>query len=139
MPPDHLAKPADFWGVMDNELHASLTWVATVPVDVFAPVTGPMVLTREVRYRDRDGAPEAYEAFIRIGGVVHKKGDPEAPVAGATVRVAGTGSEAQTGRDGRYVLPFVPAGKVTLRVERSGEKAVEREVVVPSEGYDIEV
>ncbi|MFN0095944.1 MAG: Pvc16 family protein [Dehalococcoidia bacterium] len=139
MAPDYLAKPADFWGVMDNEMRASLTWVATVPVDVFAPITGPMILTREVRYRDRDHGPEEYESFIRIGGLVHAKGDPASVVAGALVRVDGTGSEAQTGGDGRFVLPWVRPGRITLRVERAGQAPVEREVVVPGDGYDIEV
>ena len=27
VPPDHVAKPADLWGVLDNELRTSLVWV----------------------------------------------------------------------------------------------------------------
>ena len=137
MPPDFVTKPADFWGVMDNDLRASLTWVATVPLDVFLPVTGPMVVTREVRYRDRFS--EDFESFIRIGGLVHRRGDTGNVVANALVKVAGTGSEATTGSDGRFVLPWVPRGLITLRVERPGEDAVEREVSVPSEQYNLEV
>ena len=49
MPPDHIAKPADLWGVLDNDMRASLTWVATAPLQTAAPVIGPIVRTRELR------------------------------------------------------------------------------------------
>jgi len=51
---DHLAKPADMWGVLDNELHTSLVWVITAPLEAFAPAEGPIVRTRELRFGEMD-------------------------------------------------------------------------------------
>jgi hypothetical protein len=137
MPPDYLAKPADFWGVMDNELHASLTWVTTVPLDVFAPIAGPMVVTRELQYTAT--GTEGKETFVKVGGVVHQKGDRLAGIPSVRVQVVGTGYEVTTGDDGTFILPRVPAGEQTWRVEPPEGKPFERKVTVPSASYDIEI
>jgi len=47
MPPDYLLKPADYWGVVNNDIHASLTWVITVPLLAFRPFSQPIVRTRQ--------------------------------------------------------------------------------------------
>ena len=52
MPPDYLMKPADYWGVVNNDIHASLTWVITVPLIAFRPFGGPIVRTREISLGD---------------------------------------------------------------------------------------
>ncbi|MCE7929706.1 MAG: DUF4255 domain-containing protein [Dehalococcoidia bacterium] len=137
MPPDHLAKPTDFWGVMDNELHASLTWVATVPLDVFAPVTGPLVVTRELQVGDRLGPDR--ETFIEVAGVAHQKGDRAAGIGNATVTVLDTSHRATTDSQGRFTFSPIPPGEYTWRVEPPGGRPVERRIKVPSENYDIEV
>lgn len=137
MPPDHLAKPTDFWGVMDNELHASHTWVATVPLDVFAPVTGPLVITRELQVGDRDRPGR--ETFLEVAGIAHRKGDRTAGIGKATVTVLNTSHRATTGDDGRFSFSPIPPGEYTWRVEAPGAPPAERRVTVPSESYDIEV
>jgi TonB-linked SusC/RagA family outer membrane protein len=50
------------------------------------------------------------------------------PVSGARVAVVGSSTGTLTDRDGRYVLPGLPAGAVTLRAQRIGFAL--REVVV---------
>jgi hypothetical protein len=136
-PGDHLTKPADLWGVLDNELRTGLVWIITAPLDAFAPSEGPLVTTRELRV-GRDGE-EWRETFIQIAGKAHKKGDPLATVAGVRVSVPGTALEALTGEDGRYSFPGVPPGDHVIRYETGDGKSGERPIIVPGESYDIEL
>ena len=133
--PDELVKPTDYWGVMDNELHASLTWVATVPLDVFAPFEGPIVRTRELRVSDFAG--DLPEVFIEVAGTVHEKGDLLAGIAGARVMVGA--AEATTDVHGNFVFPRLPAGEHDVQLDIPGRKPMVRRISVPSAGYDLEV
>src|SRR4029079_7054593 len=99
MPPDYLVKGADFWGVMDNELHASVTLVATAPLDAFTPVTGPAVVTREVTAGAR--GEEWREAFLHVGGRVVEAGSGRV-LAGARVGVVGRAIDAVSAEDGAF-------------------------------------
>lgn len=137
MPSDHVAKPADFWGVMDNEFRVALVWVITTPVDVFAPTEGPLVTTATTLVRDTGG--EGIDRFLRIGGVVHERGDVAAPIAYTRLQVMGTGASASSGPDGRFVFHWLPPGKQTWRVEAPGREVFEIEVDVPSPTYNVEV
>ncbi|MBB4638071.1 TonB-dependent receptor [Longimicrobium terrae] len=58
----------------------------------------------------------------RIDGRVVSAASGE-PVPGAAVSVAGTALSVQTGPDGRFTLPRVPAGRRDVRVERLGYAA----------------
>jgi hypothetical protein len=137
MPPDHLAKPADFWGVMDNEMRVALTWVATVAMDPFVPVEGPMVRTAEF---DFTAVGESWrERFTLVAGTAHQPGDPLAGVDGVRLSVRGTALAATTGADGRFTFGALPPGEYTWLVEAPGGRAVERAVTVPSPAYDIEI
>jgi TonB-dependent starch-binding outer membrane protein SusC len=53
-----------------------------------------------------------------------------APIAAAQVFIPGTGIAALTGANGRFVLAQVPAGTVTVRVERLGYQSVSQEITV---------
>ncbi|HET9004956.1 MAG TPA: carboxypeptidase-like regulatory domain-containing protein, partial [Gemmatimonadaceae bacterium] len=53
-----------------------------------------------------------------------------APVAGATVLVAGTTRESITDDSGRFVLPDVPPGRQVIRVKGPGYRLAERVVEV---------
>lgn len=136
MPPDYLVKPVDYWGVMDNDLHASLTWVATTPLEAFRPVTGPLVRTRELLVGDRD--QDERDRFVAVAGVAHRKGDLLAGVSGARVTVVGTGLEALTDDEGKFTFPRLGHGDYTWRAVAPDGKAVERPVTVPSGSYDLE-
>lgn len=137
MTPDHLAKPYELWGVLDNEIRASLTWVSTVPLDVFAPVTGPIVRTVELGFH-ADG--EAWrEAFVRVGGIAHARGNPLVGVPNARIRVAGTALETWTDQDGRFIFPRLLPGDYQLTLEGPGGLNAAQQVTVPSESYDISV
>ncbi|MEO9255133.1 MAG: Pvc16 family protein [Tepidiformaceae bacterium] len=136
MTPDHLAKPADLWGVLDNDLHASITWVVTAPLSVWAAVTGPMVRTRELRFAQT--GHEGTESFTQIAGIVHKRGDSTTTVGGVTVSVLGTTLTATTAEDGRFKFEGIRPGEYRVRVD-GPEEASERNFTVPSPTYDLEV
>ena len=137
VPPDHVAKPADLWGVLDNELRTSLVWVLTVPLDAFTPVEGPLVTTRELHV----GAigEDWRETFIQVAGTAHRKGAPGETVPGVRVSVAGTALRMVTGPDGRFNFPGVPLGDHTISFETEDGVSGERAISVPGSSYDIEL
>jgi len=136
-PPDDVYKPHDLWGALSNDLHASLTWIWTVPLDVFKAETGPLVRTAEVRVRAA-GEPLDVQ-LVQVGGMVRRKGDRLTGVAGTRIEVVGTRHRAETGQDGRFNFDNLPAGEYQWRIEPPGGKAREQKVTVPSPDYDIEV
>jgi Pvc16 N-terminal domain len=136
-PPDHYLKPVDLWGVLDNELHASHTWVATAPLDAFAPIEGAIVRSSELRFGHLDGGET--ESFLRIGGVVHEEGSEDAPLAGVTVKIDGTGFEMKTGEDGRFAFASVLEGDYEWVLELPDGTAVKRPFTVHGASYDIGV
>lgn len=79
-------------------------------------------------------------ALLAVGGAAHAQegavagqvtdGSTGEPVAGATVRVAGTGDGALTNENGSYRVTGLEAGTVTIVVSRIGFRDAEREVVV---------
>jgi hypothetical protein len=137
MPPDHLTKPADFWGVMDNELHSNLTWVITAPLDAFAPIDGPLVRTADFRFSRPDA--DWIENTYTVGGTVHAGADPTAGISGVTIEVLGTTLRDTTGEDGRFVFAGVPAGERTWRITPAEGQPADRTMHVPSDTYDIQM
>jgi Pvc16 N-terminal domain/Carboxypeptidase regulatory-like domain len=129
-----LKEPADFWTAIGNKLRPSLTVTVTIGMQVFAPVTAPLVITEEVRLGERTAPNEEVIAlptrqiFFRIGGRVTDASN--APVADVLVTLVGTGFTSQTGADGNYTLSSIPAGTYTLRVQ-SGATTREVTVTIP--------
>lgn len=137
LPADHVTKPADMWGVLDNELRTSLVWVLTAPLDAFAPTEGPLVRTRELTF----GATEEdwRETFVQIAGTAYKKDAPTEPVEGVSVSVVGTALRVVTGADGRFSFPGVPPGDHVIRFETGDGASGELAISVPGSSYDIEL
>lgn len=136
VPSDHVAKPADLWGVLDNELRTSLVWVVTAPLEAFAPVEGPLVRTRELRIGET--GQDWRETFVQIAGTAHKKGSTD-PVEGVRVSVEGTALRETTGADGRFAFPHIQPGEHVIRFEGADGKTGTRSISVPGENYDIEL
>jgi len=137
MPPDHIAKPADLWGVLDNDMRASLTWVATAPLQTAAPVIGPIVRTRELRVGEMEGGTR--ESFMEIAGVVHRGSDTLDTIAAARVSVDGSAVTAVTDADGVFRLQPLQAGEYVLRAETPDGATGNRSVTIPSPSYDVSV
>ncbi|MGD9932234.1 MAG: DUF4255 domain-containing protein [Dehalococcoidia bacterium] len=134
-PPDFLVKPADFWGVMDNEMRPNLTWVATAPLDAFAPIDGPLVRTADLRFREREA--NWWEEVAHIGGVVYRGGDRTAGVSGVQIAIDGTTFRETTADDGRFVFRGAPQGTRLWRIIPPEGAERRREVTIPSDSYDI--
>lgn len=137
MPPEHIFKPVDLWGVLDNDLRACLVFVITTPLDALRRVTGPLVRTTEFGF---EGIGDEFrETYLQIGGVAHRRGDPAAPIEGVTVSIIGSGVRATTDAEGRFSLGGVPRGEHVLHAISEEGAESERPIVVPSESYDIEL
>ncbi len=134
---DEVPKPAELWGVIGNDHHASLSWVWTVPLDVFKPTVGPLVRTAEIRVGP-SGEP-ADVTLVQVGGRVHRKGQPLAGVAGVRLSIAGTAHTAESDAQGQFSFVNLPAGDYQWRIEPPGGKTREQKISVPSAAYDIEL
>lgn len=142
--PDELKNPAEFWTAIGNKMRASVTVTVTISVDVFAPVSAPIVKTELVRLGERT-APDAQTLipatmmeFYRIGGKVTSGGNP---VSGATVGVVGEGLSARTDTDGEYVLGAMTAGPYTLNVQANATSK-QVNITVPAaagSNYDVQL
>ncbi len=135
--PEQSLKGQDLWGALGNDLHASLTWTWTVPLEAFKPTVGPLVRTAEIRIGPSGQSPDV--ALVQVGGLVHRKGDRTAGVAGARIQVLGTAFEAVSDADGEFSFRNLPTGDYKWRVEPPDGKARDHKVVVPAAAYDIEV
>lgn len=137
MPPEHIFKPVDLWGVLDNDLRACLVFVVTTPLDALRQVTGPLVRTTEFGF---EGIGDDFrETYLQIGGVAHRRGEPDDVIEGVTVSLVGSGLSSTTGADGRFSLGGVPRGEHVLHAISGQGAEAERPIVVPSESYDIEL
>lgn len=101
------------WSSLGVPPHPALYYVVTVPVEMNLVIESPLVLTRTTRYVRSQITGVAPEIRNQIGGVVRNaRGEP---LAGVTVAHNGI-SGSVTNNEGRYILPDVPTGAVTLRV-----------------------
>jgi hypothetical protein len=135
--PEEASRASEVLGGVGNDLHAGLSWVWAVPLDVFKPDIGPLVRTAQIRIGPTGEAIDV--TLVEVGGLIHRKGEPLAGIAGVKVQVVGTGHEAVSDAEGKFRLPNLPAGNYKWRVEPPDGKPKEHKVVVPSPAYDIEV
>lgn len=132
---DGLKNPSEFWTAIGNRLRPSVTIVATIPLDIFAPETAPMVITSDVRLGERTSAEEqklaaqTTQELFHIGGQVTDAN--KAPVAGAAVALKNTGLHSTTDAEGRYQLGPLVKGSYTVRVQ-VGQSVKEVNIVVPA-------
>jgi hypothetical protein len=142
--PEELRNPAEFWTAIGNKMRASVTVTVTISMEVFAPITAPIVKTELVHLGERTAAdeqtlkPASKMEFYRIGGKVTSGGGP---VTGAMVAVAGAGLSARTDSDGDYVLGAMAAGAYTLNVQSSA-MSKQVSIAVPAaagSNYDVQL
>jgi Pvc16 N-terminal domain/Carboxypeptidase regulatory-like domain len=125
--PDSLQRSSEFWTALGNKLRPSVTVTATIALEVFAPETAPLVISRATSLEDR-GLPATHEPFFRIGGRV--TGALGAPVANATVTLVQSGVATRTDAAGLYTLGILAAGTYTLRAQ-SGAVTQDVSIAVP--------
>lgn len=120
----------DLWGVMENQLRPSIDYVVTLAMDRDVAFSGPLVLTKRISVGQRGQEPFD-EEIIQVAGMVRAKDDAQRPIAGAVVRLADLGLEAETDRYGRYRFANVPAGEHEMEVV-VGERTERRRIEVPT-------
>jgi len=133
LPVDGFVKLAELWGTMGDSqaLKPVVYFVVTVPLIHDVLPSGPLVTTREARFRF-SGDPAPGEVLFEIGGVVLSRfaaqpGDPPAPVAGVWVDLLDLTNKrlqlTQTGPGGRFTFSNVGAGNYRLRAGVLGAPA----------------
>ena len=135
-----LRNPGEFWNALDNDLKPAVVYCATLPVDLDVLIEAPLVLTSVTDLFD----PQRTLAsrHIAVGGLLraHANGDGAGrPIADARVVFPQLGISVRSGDDGRYVASGVPEGTHHVQVSVEDGLVVERELVVPSRSYDLEV
>lgn len=125
--PDGLPSASEFWTALGNKIRPSLTVTATIALEVFAPETIPLVISRGTSLEDR-GFPTTLEQFFRIGGRVTRA--PGLPVENAMVTLVQSGVTTRTDAAGRYTLGILAAGTYTLRAQ-SGAVTQDVSITVP--------
>ena len=140
---DKLINPAELWGAMDNVIRPSVSYIITLSMDPWTPVTSPIVLSYTLTEGQADKLPRTHTltegtavSQITIGGIVRQDGRPQ---PGLQTAIKGTGCFATTNDDGRYILANVPLGEHTFIVWTKNDKPIERQIVIPSDNYDIDL
>jgi hypothetical protein len=141
-----LKNPAEFWTAIGGKMRPSLSVSVTIAMDIFAPLTPPLVTTGDIRFGERSSAaeneliPETGEEFFRIGGRITDAGN--APAAGARVTLVESGQAAVTDSNGLYRLGPVKAGTFTVRVQAGAAPPEDFPLSVPAlygTSYDIKL
>ena len=134
-----LRNPGEFWNALDNDLKPAVVYAVTLPVDLNVFHEAPLAFTT---ITDIGSARQRISRKLAIGGLVRTKGKGKSagtPVLGALVAFPKIGISVRTGDDGRYFASGVPEGTHQVIITEDGGKALERELVVPSRVYDLEV
>ena len=135
-----LRNPGEFWNALDNDLKPAVVYSVTLPVDLNVLHEAPLVLTNITDIMS--ARKERISHRIAIGGTLHAKGKGKAagaPIAGASVSFPKLGISVYSGDDGRYVASGIPEGTQQVRILEESGAVHERELVVPSRSYDLEV
>jgi hypothetical protein len=143
---DKMPNPAELWSALDNELRPSLSYVVTIALDPWAPVTGPAVRTVTLR-TGQAVAPAATPGIISvpassltiIGGTVSRDDEP---ASGAQVALKGTGWVSTTNELGQYRFTGIAPGDYILLVwpppgDNGTARPIEREISVPDGDYNV--
>ncbi|MEZ4868516.1 MAG: Pvc16 family protein [Caldilineaceae bacterium] len=159
---DVLTNPAEVWGSLENSMKVAFSYVVTLPISPWLPMTAPAVETAEFRVGPTAATPvidpatgkpqgppvlariAGYDRLVMIGGVVRDALQNGEPVADVVVQMKENGVMTRTDAEGRFRLPRVnlEAGEVTLVVDPKGEQPTEKVVRVPvssSEQYDVTI
>jgi hypothetical protein len=141
---DELRTPTDVWNVIDNEMRPAIALVLTIAMDPFAPITGPLVRTRELivgqspvplrRQLDERIEPDR---FWTIGGTLRS----DSPLDPDSVRLTlvEQGLAVRLQPESRFAIGNLKAGDYTLEVHVEGRETRQYQITVPAADYDLVV
>jgi hypothetical protein len=144
---DRLTNPPDVWSALDNEMRPTVCYSATLTLDPWVEIEGPIVQTFTIR-SGRSSRLPVYKEFdedgfsselIYVGGTVRSKTDGRQPLAGLEVAIKGRGWFDKTDEDGRFTLGGMPAGDYTLVVWPETGKPKEKKISVPAAAGDYDL
>jgi len=138
---EELRTPADVWSALDNELRPAVTCIVTLALNPYLPVTGPLVRSRELRFRQATGYPflpqlvsvDDQDVYWSVGGVLHT----DQPSAEVTLTLVEQGAEVPILAENRFVIGRLRAGDYTLAVSIKGGKPRHYKITVPAADYDL--
>ncbi len=140
---DRLTNPAEMWGSLDNEIRPSISYIITLAMDPWQPMTTPLVFTRALRTGQTVTLPDKRELLAQteemraaIGGIVTKANQPQPDLS---VAVRDTGIVGRTDENGRFLLPNLPPGQHTLVIWSATGKPSEHPITIPADNYNIEL
>lgn len=142
VPAEGWPKLAEFWGAMGagERWRPCLWFTITVPVAYDHQVTGPLVTTRIIEFR-QSGKPETAERWLEIGGTVTDSSG--AVVSGASVRLAGsdgaTVGTAVTDADGRFVIGRLAADDYRATAAKPATGHANRILTAPDASGDYDM
>ena len=135
--------PADLWGSIDNEWRPVIPCVITLTVNPYAPVTVPLIRTRELRIGEA-AEPVSQQRFLQdrspdvfwtIGGTIHS----EKPLDDVEMILVERGLTVSLQPEGRFAIGNLKAGDYTLEISMQGRKPQRHKISVPAADYDIEI
>ncbi len=141
--PDALRNAADIWGVLDNELRPALSCIVTFAVNPYAPITGPLVRTRDLRVGQAAGPTPAQklmagvepDRFWMVGGALRTA----EPLEALNMTLLERGQTIRVDAEGRFIIGDLEAGDYTLEISAEGRKPRRRKLTVPAPDYDIKL
>ena len=131
--------PADYWGVLDNELRPSIACTLTIALNPYAEISSPLVRSRDLRFSQ--ALPPAWtlapggDQFWMVGGTVRST----RPLQDLKVFLVERGLTVDASPEGQFVLGHLQTGEYNLEVSGAGLKPSRHKIKVPSEEYDVEV
>lgn len=129
-----LRNPADIWGAMDNELRPAITCIVTLAFNPYRPLTGPLVKSRDLRFKQiAEDKPQ--DRFWMVGGTVRSAG----PLPKIQLTLDERGLNIPVAANGDYVIGNLETGDYTLTLSAEGRPPLKRKITVPSPAYDIDL
>jgi hypothetical protein len=133
--PDFGLKLLDVWSALGGDPRAAFSYVLTVPLDLALTIEAPLILSRNLAFRSRNGMG-GYEVQDFVRGVVLD--EQELPVEDATVATVREPSAwTRTDAHGRFTLRSPGHGRVLVRVTTPDAITRDIDLDVPSSSYEL--
>lgn len=136
--PTALQNATDIWSVLDNEIKPAIACNITLALTPYAPLTGPIVRSREVRFEQleqfSDDSHPSHK-YWTIGGTIRT----DKPIEEVSVKLVERDQPVHLQEEGRFAIGHLEAGTYTLEISVKGRKPRRQKITVPAPDYDIKL